>query len=141
LEGVTVERVGEGIKLTIAIGVPFEQGSVQLAPETMDYLSRLAVRLAEFPDCDLLVVGHSDRTGTPDDNLRLSEMRALAALDYLATEGIARTRMTHLGRGEAEPVVFDDRDEAASRANRRMEIAIFANHAMKSAAMGGGAQP
>jgi outer membrane protein OmpA-like peptidoglycan-associated protein len=141
LEGLTIERIQEGIKITMAVGSPFEPGSDQLAPETMDYLSRLAAGLAAFPECDLLVVGHTDRTGDPEGNLRLSEMRALSAVEYLAGEGVARTRMDHIGRGESEPVVYDDRDESHQRANRRIEIAVFASEAMRQAASNPGGQP
>jgi outer membrane protein OmpA-like peptidoglycan-associated protein len=141
LQGLTVERIAEGIKITMDVGTTFDPGSDRLAPETMDYLSRIAVRLTEFSDCDLLIVGHTDRTGDEAGNLRLSEERALKIVEYLASEGIARTRMSHVGRGGSEPLVVDDQDESHQRANRRIEIAIFAGDSMKGEATLAGTQP
>jgi outer membrane protein OmpA-like peptidoglycan-associated protein len=132
LEGLTIERLHEGIKVTLDVGITFDQGSHELSPETMDYLTRLAGHLMEFPGADLLIVAHTDRTGFPEENLRLSERRALAALEYLAADGIERSRMSHLGRGEGEPIVLDDQDPSDKRVNRRMEIAIFASDRMKA---------
>jgi outer membrane protein OmpA-like peptidoglycan-associated protein len=141
LQGLTVERMAEGIKITMDVGTTFDPGSDRLAPETIDYLSRLAVRLTEFSDSDLLIVGHTDRTGDEAGNLRLSEERALKIVEYLASEGIARTRMSHVGRGGSEPLVVDDQDESHQRANRRIEIAIFAGDSMKGEATLAGTEP
>jgi outer membrane protein OmpA-like peptidoglycan-associated protein len=133
LEGIQIERLHEGIKVTLAVGSTFDPGSVELTPETMDYLTRLGGRLMEFTDADILIVAHTDGTGAPEENFRLSERRALAAVEYLATDGIERSRMSHLGRGAAEPAVPNDQDEGAQRLNRRIEIAIFAGDRMKMA--------
>jgi outer membrane protein OmpA-like peptidoglycan-associated protein len=141
LEGLEVERMGEGIKITLDVGVPFEEGSDELAPETMDYLTRLAERLAAFTGANVVILGHTDRTGNPEANLRLSEQRALSALAYLATEGIDRSRMVHLGLGEREPVVFEDGDPNARRVNRRMEIVIVASDGMKASLDSTGGEP
>lgn len=140
-QGMTVERIAEGIKITMDVGVTFDQSSDRLAPESMDYLSRLAVRLKEFPNTNVLIVAHTDRTGDQSGNLRLSERRAQATVTYLANEGIVTTRMTPIGRGESEPVFINDGDESEKRANRRIEIAVFASDAMKSEAFAGVNQP
>ena len=141
LEGARIERIGEGIKATLVMGILFDDASSELTPGAMDYLSKLAVRLVEFPDTDILVVGHTDGGGSSEANLALSEARARTALEYLVTAGVERPRLTAAGRGELEPLAFDDRDsEAAARENRRIELAIYAGDAMKAAALGGAAQ-
>jgi outer membrane protein OmpA-like peptidoglycan-associated protein len=134
LEGLTVERIAEGIKITFDVGTTFDPGSDRLTPETMDYLSRLAALLTGFSGSDLLIVGHTDRTGDQDGNRRLSEARALTVVEYLAGEGIDRARMSHVGRGGSEPIVVVDQDESEQRANRRIEIALFASDSMKGEA-------
>jgi outer membrane protein OmpA-like peptidoglycan-associated protein len=142
LEGLRVERLSEGIKVTLDVGIPFDEGSAELAPETMDFLTRLAGHLAEFADADALVVGHSDGSGDSDENVRLSEQRALAAVNYLAAEGVERSRLSHLGRGESEPVAHDPTgDESARRENRRIEIAILASGRMVAAVGSAGVDP
>ena len=141
LEGARIERVGEGIKATLVMGILFDEASSELTPGAMDYLSKLAVRLVEFPDTDILVVGHTDGGGSSEANLALSEARARTALEYLVTAGVERPRLTAVGRGELEPLALDDQDsEAAARENRRIELAIYAGDAMKAAALGGAAQ-
>jgi outer membrane protein OmpA-like peptidoglycan-associated protein len=138
LEGARVERVAEGIKVTLMMGVLFDEGSSELAPSAMDYLSRAAEHLVDLSDADVLVVAHADGSGSPEANLALSEARARAALDYLVSAGVDRSRVDAMGRGGLEPLIIDDRDsEAAQRENRRIELAIYAGPGMKASAQGG----
>jgi outer membrane protein OmpA-like peptidoglycan-associated protein len=135
LEGLRVERLSEGIKVTVDLGVVFDPDSERLVPGAMDYLSRISQRLIEFEGADVLVVGHAASAAPEADNLSLSKRRALVAVEYLASEGVARDRLSHVGRGESEPIELEDiLSEATQRANRRIEIAIFASDQMKAAA-------
>jgi len=141
LEGARIERVGEGIKATLVMGILFDDGSSELTPAALDYLSKVAVRLVEFPDTDILVVGHTDGQGSSELNLALSEARARAALEYLVSLDVERSRITAVGRGELEPLALDDSEsDAAARENKRIELAIYAGAAMKESAGQGGVQ-
>ena len=53
---------------------------------------------------DVTVVGHTDSTGSDNYNLKLSQDRAQSVTTYLATQGIASTRLTATGQGETMPV-------------------------------------
>jgi len=65
--------------------------------------------------------GHTDASGADDKNQVLSENRAKAVKDYLISKGIAESRLTFTGYGEAKPVA--DNATAAGRAkNRRTEM-------------------
>jgi outer membrane protein OmpA-like peptidoglycan-associated protein len=66
--------------------------------------------------------------------MTLSERRAAAAANYLAAQGVARTRLRSTGRGESEPVASNDTD-ADRQKNRRVEVAIYANEALKTQAL------
>jgi outer membrane protein OmpA-like peptidoglycan-associated protein len=141
LEGARIERVAEGIKATLVMGILFDDGSAELTPSALDYLSKVAERLVEFPDTDILVVGHTDGQGSSELNLALSEARARAALEFLVSRNVDRSRLTAVGRGELEPLALDDHEsDAAARENRRIELAISAGAAMKASASEGGAQ-
>jgi hypothetical protein len=59
--------------------------------------------------------------------------RAASAANYLAAQGVARTRLRSTGRGESEPVASND-TEADRQKNRRVEVAIYANEAFKAEA-------
>lgn len=133
--GATVERVGEGIQVTFASGLLFDTDSDRVRSDAAANLRNLARTLNEYPDTDLLIVGHTDARGEEAYNQALSERRARATADYLATQGVTRTRLRTLGRGELEPVAENSTDTGLQK-NRRVEVAIFANEQMKSRARG-----
>jgi outer membrane protein OmpA-like peptidoglycan-associated protein len=101
-------------------------------------LTKVAARLVEFPDTDILIIGHTDGQGSSELNLALSEARARAALEFLVSTNVERARLEAVGRGELEPLAMDDQEsDAAARENRRIELAIYAGAAMKASAQGG----
>ncbi|WP_347159680.1 OmpA family protein [Pontibacter chitinilyticus] len=136
LEGATVERVGEGIKITFDSGILFQTNSAQLQQAAQTDIAQLAETLKKYPDTNILVEGHTDNTGGRELNQRLSEQRAQAVADYAASMGVDRSRMTTKGYAFDQPVA-DNSTEAGRAQNRRVEIAIFANDKMKKAAENG----
>jgi outer membrane protein OmpA-like peptidoglycan-associated protein len=133
LEGATVERVGEGIKITFDSGILFDTNSAAVQSAGRQNLVNLAEILQKYADTDILIEGHTDATGSEEYNLRLSENRARAVATILEGAHVVPTRFTIMGYGEAQPV--GDNDTMAGRqANRRVEIAIMANDKLKDAA-------
>ena len=126
LEDVEIERVGEGIQITFNSGILFGFDSSDLRPEARENLRTLAESLQEYPNTDIMIVGHTDAVGSEDYNQRLSERRASSAAGYLVTQGVPRNRMMTLGKGETEPVASNDTD-AGRQQNRRVEVAIYAS--------------
>lgn len=133
IKGATVERVGEGIKVTFQSGLLYAFDSDVVLPEARTNLTELARSLEKYPDTDLLIVGHTDNVGTDEYNLGLSERRATAAANYLAFRGVSRARLHTTGRGEAEPVATNDTEQGRTQ-NRRVEVAIYASDKMQEAA-------
>jgi outer membrane protein OmpA-like peptidoglycan-associated protein len=128
--GAEVARVGEGIQLTFASSMLYDFNSDAVRPEAASNLRLLAASLAKYPDTDVLIVGHTDATGTADFNQGLSQRRATAAANYLFTQGVSASRVNTAGRGEMEPIATND-TEAGRQTNRRVEIAIVANAAAR----------
>jgi len=126
LPGAQVSRVGEGIAVTFESGILFPFDSNALQPSGRDNLSKLAASLADNPKTDVMIVGHTDSVGRPEYNNGLSERRARAASDYLAAQGVSRSRLRPSGRGEDEPIASNE-SETGRQQNRRVELAIFAN--------------
>jgi outer membrane protein OmpA-like peptidoglycan-associated protein len=127
LSNATIERVGEGILVTFDSGILFGFDSSNLQAQARNNLSDLARVLAEdWDDYELLVAGHTDDSGAEVYNQRLSERRASAASDFLATHGIPGTQIRVQGLGEMEPVASNE-TPSGQEANRRVEIAIFAS--------------
>lgn len=125
-----VERVGEGIEVTFNSGILFDVNSDQLRPVAQKDLSELAASLKDYSGTRVLVVGHTDSTGTASYNQALSERRANAARVALLESGLAGDRVDAVGKGESEPV--ESNETAAGRqANRRVEVAIFASESMR----------
>jgi outer membrane protein OmpA-like peptidoglycan-associated protein len=134
IPGAIVERVGEGLQVTFESGLLFDYDSDVLRSPARQNLATLAASLEKYPNTDLMIVGHTDATGPDDYNMTLSQRRAAAAANYLASQGVARTRLRSTGRGEAEPVATND-SETNRQKNRRVEVAIFANEQLKSQAL------
>lgn len=131
-----VERVGEGIKITFDSGILFDTNSSALRPASQADIAKLAATLQKYPDTNVLVEGHTDNTGTDAINQPLSEQRAQSVATGLTAQSVASSRITTKGFGSTEPV-GDNSTEAGKQANRRVEVAIFANEKMKKAAENG----
>ena len=133
LAGAEVERVGEGIRITLSSGILFDRGSAMLRPEAEGELQDLARVLKKYENTNILLVGHTDSTGSEEYNERLSERRATSVSDYLKLQGVRGARISVVGRGEAQPVA-NNATASGRRQNRRVEVAIFANERLKRAA-------
>jgi len=131
IKGATVERVGEGIQVTFASGLLYDFDSDVVRPDAQANLRELAASLDKYPGSDVLIVGHTDALGTSSYNQSLSERRATAASVYLASQGVARSRIATRGLGETEPVAGND-TEAGRQRNRRVEVAIYASEAYRA---------
>ena len=131
-----VERVGEGIKITFDSGILFDTNSSSLRPTSVSDISSLATTLKKYPDTNVLVEGHTDNTGTDAINNPLSENRAQSVATQLTSLGVESSRVSTKGYGSADPIA-DNSTAEGRQANRRVEVAIFANDKMKKAAENG----
>ena len=134
IPGAVVERVGEGLQVTFESGLLFPYDSDVLTAAAQQNLSTLASSLDKYPNTDIVIVGHTDSNGSDTYNMSLSERRAAAAVNYLVSRGVARSRLRSAGRGETEPVASNETD-AGRQQNRRVEVAIFANETLKTQAL------
>jgi outer membrane protein OmpA-like peptidoglycan-associated protein len=128
LKGARVERVGEGIKITFDSGLMFDFDSYSLTTGTKENLTDLAKTLNKYPDTNILIEGHTDKTGADAYNMSLSENRSEAVEDYLELRKVTSGRITTKGYGEEQLISENDQE------NRRVEVAIYANKKMKKAA-------
>jgi outer membrane protein OmpA-like peptidoglycan-associated protein len=133
LDGATVERVGEGIKITFDSGILFAVGKSDLQAASRTNLTNLAAILNKYPDTEVLIEGHTDATGSDESNLTLSRNRAQSVANYLESLQVMPTRFPIMGYGESQPVA-DNGTEAGRQANRRVELAIMANDKLKGVA-------
>jgi len=136
VEGAKVERVGEGIQLTMEAGILFQTNQSALQPQAKQSIQKMAEVLKNNPDTDIVIAGHTDSDGAEDYNQKLSERRAQSVSDYLKTLGVSGSRLQTVGYGETQPVASND-TAVGKAANRRVEVSIMANENMKKAAQDG----
>jgi outer membrane protein OmpA-like peptidoglycan-associated protein len=124
IPGAIVERVGEGIQVTFASGLLYDFDSDAIRPEAGLNLANLARSLKRYPNTELLIVGHTDASGSTAYNQELSSRRATSASSYLTAQGVSSGRIRSSGRGELEAMASNE-TEAGRQMNRRIEVAIF----------------
>ncbi|QXI39600.1 OmpA family protein [Pseudomonas xantholysinigenes] len=101
--------------------VLFAFDSAELTAGAQQRLHSLLPKLNDPSVTSVKVVGHTDSVGSDSYNQKLSERRASSVAEYLISQGLAPTKVTSQGRGEAEPVADNDTDEGRAH-NRRVEL-------------------
>lgn len=131
IPGAEVERVDNGIVVTFDenSGVYFATDKYNINSASQETLNKLIGIFKEYPDTNILVVGHTDSVGSEAYNMTLSKNRANSVTDYLSSNGISRSRLNTNWFGEAQPM--HDNSTAEGRAkNRRVNVAIVPNEDM-----------
>jgi len=121
--GVEVTRQGDNVILNMPGHVTFATDSAQISPAFQGTLDQVATTITEYQDTRVQVAGHTDSTGSESYNQQLSQRRAQAVADYLASRGVATTRITTIGHGETQPVASNETAEGRQQ-NRRVEIIL-----------------
>ncbi|MBR3386769.1 MAG: OmpA family protein [Bacteroidales bacterium] len=141
LENAQVETVTDvnglkAIKVTFDSGILFDFNKATLKADAKRNLDKFASEMADLPDTDITVLGHTDNVGTAEANQKVSDNRANAVSNYLQGKGISKDRIIAEGHSYNDPVA--DNSTAEGRAqNRRVEIYISANENMIKAAENG----
>lgn len=85
--------------------------------------------MEKIPEIRVEINSHTDSRASDDFNMELSERRARAVVDYLASKGIKRSRMEFHGYGETQPVNHCtngvDCSEELHAKNRRTEFRVL----------------
>jgi outer membrane protein OmpA-like peptidoglycan-associated protein len=130
IPGADVERVGEGIHLTLKEdAVRFETNKSVLTIQAKANLDKLISVFNSYADTNIEIFGYTDNTGKPEYNLTLSQKRAASVMDYLVSKGLKASRFKTSGLGIVDPIATNDTPEGRSQ-NRRVEFAITANDKM-----------
>ncbi len=139
LDGAQVDSFTDanGLKaLRVALGADasFDPATGSLRPEAQSLLTGLAGVLKAHPGVCLMVYGHTDNVGTPEDNRRTSGNQATAVVRSLTAQGVTGKRITASGgRAFADPVASNDTPEGRAQ-NRRVDIYLYAGTEMVAAA-------
>jgi outer membrane protein OmpA-like peptidoglycan-associated protein len=120
----------------------FNSGSAQLKPESTKFLVNAFAGIKAQPGWLIVITGHTDATGSDEQNLRLSRARAAAVHDWIQHMGdIPSNCFAVQGLGASEPVASNDTEQGRS-ANRRVEIRLVPETgACQSSTTASGLQP
>lgn len=134
IEGAQVETVTDvnnltSVKVTFDNGILFDFNKSELSDAAKQSLKDFAQKMADMPETDITIWGHTDNIGTEAANQSVSQKRANAVKDFLASQGIAADRLLAEGKSFNMPVATNDTADGRAQ-NRRVEVYISANEAM-----------
>ncbi len=86
-------------------------------------LNKMAKVLNKYGKTELIIVGHTDSTGTKHYNQKLSERRASAVMAYMRNKKVLVQRLSSYGKGELHPISNNSSAQGRTQ-NRRIEIYV-----------------
>ncbi len=107
-------------------GVNFDFNKSEITVDSRPVLDGVASGLTKHRRVTVEIQGHTDSVGKPGYNLRLSQRRAQAVLDYLVADGVSPTQLTAKGYGMTQPVASNKTDAGRAK-NRRVVMYVLTN--------------
>uniref|UniRef100_UPI003567D45E OmpA family protein n=1 Tax=Sulfurimonas sp. TaxID=2022749 RepID=UPI003567D45E len=115
---------GYGCPQTATLKVNFAPSKYNVSEELVNDLQNFALFLKENSGYQVVIYGYTDSIGSAAANKKLSQNRANAVKEALSRYGIKATRMTAIGKGEADPIA-DNMNKAGRAQNRRIEVELL----------------
>jgi len=131
--GADVRQEGDDIVVSFNSPILFDTDSSRLKPQSQSMLKDISRVLMDYPDTDIVIMGHTDSVGAESYNQKLSERRAKAVFNYLVFRGVAPSRLKSMGFGESMPLASNDSASGRTQ-NRRVEMQIAANSTLRERA-------
>ena len=101
----------------------FDFDSANIRPDAHRALTDVTHVFKAYANRPARVEGHTDSVASDEYNQSLSERRARSVADWLAANGVERSRLSVTGHGEKKPVATND-TAAGRQLNRRVEVVI-----------------
>ena len=105
-------------------GVQFETASATIKESSFAVLDKVIDIMNRYPNYILKINGHTDDTGTAEENLTLSENRSKSCYMYLINKGVSQDRISYKGYGKTMPIV-ENNSEKNRAMNRRVEFELY----------------
>ena len=110
-------------KTPVTYALYFLGDSDELTDESKMVATQVLAEIGKTPLAEVVIIGHTDTTGTQDYNDELSLSRANVVRDKLIKQGVEPNRIETAGRGERE-LMIKTPDETTEPRNRRVEIDV-----------------
>jgi outer membrane protein OmpA-like peptidoglycan-associated protein len=82
----------------------FDLDSDAILPPAAKVLNNAAALYSEMPHCTVVILGHTDRSGSADYNMNLARRRAETAATYLRSRGV-QSEIKIESNGEERPIL------------------------------------
>jgi outer membrane protein OmpA-like peptidoglycan-associated protein len=102
-------------------GINFDVNSAVIRDESKPTLDKIVAMLKADVGMKLIIEGHTDSTGTAEQNQVLSQKRAESVKAYLIAAGVSSGRLSAVGFGASKPVASNSTDMGKAQ-NRRVEL-------------------
>lgn len=122
-KNVMLQPIASGSKIVLN-NLFFDFNKAKVRKESFVELDKIYKLLKEKADIKAELSGHTDNKGDNNLNMKLSNDRAKAVMDYLVKKGINKSRLIAKGYGKDQPVASNDTD-AGRQLNRRVEMKIL----------------
>lgn len=137
---VNVDHVFSNTKTIEKIYFGFGKATIEDSDKTI--LEKVMQKAEEYPDTNIIIVGHTDTRGTDEYNLELGKQRANAVKDFILERNKSlEDRIIIESKGKSEPavLVYSNNPEEAEYAhtkNRRVVITLTDNLIYKAKSSG-----
>ncbi|MEQ8927280.1 MAG: OmpA family protein [Fulvivirga sp.] len=119
-----LERL-EKNKVFVLENIYYDLDRYEIRDDAAAELDKLVTILKDNPEIKIELSSHTDDRQTEQYNLRLSERRAQSAVDYIASQGIEKSRLVARGYGESKLIIQNATTEEQHQVNRRTEFKIL----------------
>jgi peptidoglycan-associated lipoprotein len=124
--GKTTPGSAEDFKKNVPDKVYFEFDSAKLTPAAKKNLDAQICWLKTYGTTNFTIEGHADERGTNEYNMALGTDRANSVSAYIASHGIATSRVTTTSFGKERPAVSNGTTEEQHALNRRA-VTVLSN--------------
>jgi outer membrane protein OmpA-like peptidoglycan-associated protein/tetratricopeptide (TPR) repeat protein len=122
-KNVVLQPIAEGSKIVLN-NLFFDSNKSKIRKESFVELEKVYKFLKDRPNINVEVDGYTDNRGDDKSNIKLSEARSKAVLEYLIKKGILASRIANKGYGKDQPIASNDSEEGRQM-NRRVELKII----------------
>jgi OOP family OmpA-OmpF porin len=117
------KKVREKINV-LAKNIFFNSGKSDLSPRSVSTLNKIKDIMMQYPNVKFKILGHTDDKGNFDKNMKLSDDRSAAVVNWLGSKGVSTSNLSSEGFGSTKPI-STNATEAGRATNRRTEIEII----------------